>query len=300
MIIMNLSLRGMKKWNRIIMNLLYGFCCIVVVWMMVQLFVFTSFRIPSDSMEPSVLAGDYILVDKCSKGGRFFNVFDAIDGKEVEIHRMPGWRKFKRNDVLVFNFPYPGSWDSIAFDVMSYYVKRCIAVPGDTLEIKDCHYRVKGYKGCLGNTAAQDKLQKLLDSEVLVNRGIVVESYPFNKKLGWSIAEFGPLYIPAKGSVVEMDSLNRMLYRNLIEWEQKEKLTFRRDTVLLGDSVISRYCFRENYYFVSGDKMENSKDSRYWGLLPEPFIVGRALRIWKSKDDRSGSIKWERVWKKIE
>ena len=90
MIIMNLSLRGMKKWNRIIMNLLYGFCCIVVVWMMVQLFVFTSFRIPSDSMEPSVLAGDYILVDKCSKGGRFFNVFDAIDGKEVEIHRMPG------------------------------------------------------------------------------------------------------------------------------------------------------------------------------------------------------------------
>jgi len=108
------------------------------------------------------------------------------------------------------------------------------------------------------------------------------------------------LYIPAKGSVVEMDSLNRMLYRNLIEWEQKEKLTFRRDTVLLGDSVISRYCFRENYFFVSGDKMENSKDSRYWGLLPEPFIVGRALRIWKSKDDRSGSIKWGRVWKKIE
>ena len=183
---------------------------------------------------------------------------------------------------------------------MSYYVKRCIAVPGDTLEIKDCHYRVKGYNGCLGNTAAQDKLQKLLDSEEFVNRGIVVESYPFDKELGWSIAEFGPLYIPAKGSVVEMDSLNRMLYRNLIEWEQKEKLTFRRDTVLLGDSVISRYCFRENYYFVSGDKMENSKDSRYWGLLPEPFIVGRALRIWKSKDDMSGSIKWERVWKKIE
>lgn len=296
---MNLSLRGMKKWNRIIMNLLYGFCCIVVVWMMVQLFVFTSFRIPSDSMEPSVLAGDYILVDKCSKGGRFFNVFDAIDGKEVEIHRMPGWREFKRNDVLVFNFPYPGSWDSIVFDVMSYYVKR-IAVPGDTLEIKDCHYRVKGHDGYLGNTAAQDKLQKLLDSEEFVNRGIVVESYPFNKELGWSIAEFGPLYIPAKGSVVEMDSLNRMLYRNLIEWEQKEKLTFKRDTVLLGDSVISRYCFRENYYFVSGDKMENSKDSRYWGLLPEPFIVGRALRIWKSKDDMSGSIKWERVWKKIE
>ena len=293
----NLFLRKLLAWG---INLVYGLCFVALWGLLAQLLLVTSFKIPSDSMEPSLLAGDYILVDKCSKGARLFDVFAALEKKEVKIHRMPGWRELKRNDVLVFNFPYPGRWDSIAFDVMSYYVKRCIAVPGDTLEIKDCHYRVKGHNGCLGNTAAQDKLQKLLDSEEFVNRGIVVESYPFNKKLGWSIAEFGPLYIPAKGSVVEMDSLNRMLYRNLIEWEQKEKLTFKRDTVLLGDSVISRYCFRENYYFVSGDKMENSKDSRYWGLLPEPFIVGRALRIWKSKDDRSGSIKWERVWKKIE
>ena len=43
------------------------------------------------------------------------------------------------------------------------------------MEIKDCHYRVKGHDGYLGNTAAQDKLQKLLDSEEFVNRGIVVE-----------------------------------------------------------------------------------------------------------------------------
>ena len=198
----------MKKVSYIIIDLTCSFCIIVVVGMVMQLFVLTSFKIPSDSMEPSLLAGDYILVDKCSKGARLFDVSAALEKKEVKIHRMPGWRKFKRNDVLVFNFPYPGSWDSIAFDVMSYYVKRCIAVPGDTLEIKDCHYRVKGYNGCLGNTAAQDKLQKLLDSEEFVNRGIVVESYPFNKELGWSIAEFGPLYIPAKGSVVGMDSLN--------------------------------------------------------------------------------------------
>lgn len=168
----------MKKVSYIIIDLTCSFCIIVVVGMVMQLFVLTSFKIPSDSMEPSLLAGDYILVDKCSKGARLFDVSAALEKKEVKIHRMPGWRKFKRNDVLVFNFPYPGSWDSIAFDVMSYYVKRCIAVPGDTLEIKDCHYRVKGYNGCLGNTAAQDKLQKLLDSEEFVNRGIVVESYP--------------------------------------------------------------------------------------------------------------------------
>lgn len=233
----NLFLRKLLAWG---INLVYGLCFVALWGLLAQLLLVTSFKIPSDSMEPSLLAGDYILVDKCSKGARLFDVFAALERKEVKIHRMPGWREFKRNDVLVFNFPYPGSWDSIAFDVMSYYVKRCIAVPGDTLEIKDCHYRVKGHDGYLGNTAAQDKLQKLLDSEEFVNRGIVVENYPFDKELGWSIAEFGPLYIPAKGSVVEMDSLNRMLYRNLIEWEQLPETDVQE-----GYCIVRRQCYKQ-------------------------------------------------------
>ena len=68
----------------------------------------------------------------------------------------------------------------------------------------------------------------------------------------------------------------------------------------MGDSLIQEYCFRENYYFVAGDKADNSQDSRYWGLLPEPFIVGRAWRIWKSEDRNNGNIRWNRIWKKVE
>ncbi|WP_242364727.1 signal peptidase I, partial [Bacteroides uniformis] len=127
----NLFLRKLLAWG---INLVNGLCFVAFGGLLAQLLLAISFKIPSDSMEPSLLAGDYILVDKCSKGARLFDVFAALERKEVKIHRMPGWREFKRNDVLVFNFPYPGSWDSIAFDVMSYYVKRCIAVPGDTLE----------------------------------------------------------------------------------------------------------------------------------------------------------------------
>lgn len=67
----------------------------------------TSFKIPSDSMEPLFFSGDYILVDKCSKGARLFNVSDAINRKHIKIHRVPGWRNFERNDIPVFNFPYP-------------------------------------------------------------------------------------------------------------------------------------------------------------------------------------------------
>ena len=55
----------------------------------------------------------------------------------------------------------------------------------------------------------------------------------------------------------------------------------------------------ENYYFVSGDNMENSKDSRYGGMLPESYIVGRAFTIWRSDDPLREKIRWDRVFKKI-
>ena len=83
-------------------------------------------------MEPSLLAGDNILVNKGVMGGRLFNVWDALEGKDVHISRLPGLGKIKRNDVIVFNFPYSKQrWDSVAFDVMKYYVKRCVALPGN-------------------------------------------------------------------------------------------------------------------------------------------------------------------------
>ncbi|WP_373718357.1 S26 family signal peptidase, partial [Bacteroides heparinolyticus] len=45
---------------------------------------------------------------------------------------------------------------------------------------------------------------------------------------------------------------------------------------------------------------ENSQDSRYWGLLPEPFIVGRAWMVWKSVDVDRGKVRWHRIFKGIE
>jgi signal peptidase I len=118
--------------------------------------------------------------------------------------------------------------------------------------------------------------------------------------VNWNIVNFGPLYLPVKGDVIEMSPKYVALYRNAIEWEQKKKLFLRGDTILLNDSVIRTYRFKENYYFVAGDKVMNSQDSRYWGLLPEPFIVGKAVRIWKSVDRETDRIRWNRIFKKIE
>ena len=156
---------SMRTWLERLTNIAFGVCVLVVVYCVLQVFVVTSFKIPSDSMSPALLPGDYILVDKCSGGARLFDLSGALEGKDVEIYRVPGWRRYRRDDVLVFNFPYrPGSWDSIAFDVMRYYVKRCVAVPGDTLEIRNGRYRIAGHEGNVGYLPSQEAMALLPDS----------------------------------------------------------------------------------------------------------------------------------------
>ena len=56
---------------------------------------FVSFKIPSDSMEPALFAGDNILVNKWVMGGRLFDIWDASEKKNVEISRLPGFGKVK-------------------------------------------------------------------------------------------------------------------------------------------------------------------------------------------------------------
>jgi signal peptidase I len=285
-----------KIWN-ILENLAFFIFCMVVILFLMQLFCFTSFRIPSDSMEPTLKDGDRILVNKMIKGARLFDVFAVLNNEDVVIHRTPGFWNFKRNDILVFNFPYQmNRWDSVRFDVMQYYVKRCIALPGDTLEIRGGFYKIRGCDEQLGNYSAQHDLANLDHPE---QYGIVVGTFPYDKQIGWTIREFGPLPIPKKEQTVMMNRTNCLLYRQLIGWEQKKKLRIKDGQILLGDSAITQYRFRKNYYFVSGDNMANSQDSRYWGMLPEEYIVGKATRIWYSEDKFTEKPRWDRIMKKI-
>ena len=279
------------------LTIVFYLCVLLIIGLFFQVTVFVTFRIPTDSMQPTLHSGDNILVNKSIMGARIFNIWDAAEEKEVEIHRLPGLGKVKRNDVLVFHYPYPYKNDSLSMHLLKYYVKRCIALPGDTMGIREGHYYIKGMDEPIGNVEAQERIARLDKEDA---RGIVMDAYPWDKYIDWTIQDFGPLHVPAAGQAVVMDSTAVKLYRNLVEWEQQKKLTFQGKKVFLGDSVIQEYRFRENYYFVGGDYMENSKDSRYWGLLPEPYIVGVATRIWKSVDRSTGKIRWDRVMKKIE
>ena len=79
----------------------------------------------------------------------------------------------------------------------------------------------------------------------------------------------------------------------------EEEIRIKDGQIVLGDSVIAQYRFKKNYYFVSGVNMANSQDSRYWGMLPEEYIVGKATRIWYSEDKFTGKSRRNRIMKKI-
>lgn len=280
-------MRRLKRWADRLLTLAFGVCVLVVVWVLLQVTCLTSFRVPSPSMYPALIPGDYILVNKWLMGARVFDIWEAVEDKEVKIHRLPGLRKVKRNDVLVFHYPYPHRNDSISMDMMLYYVKRCIALPGDTVEIR---------KGCYWiNGTRKDRRWARMEMEPSQE-----DSRQWNVALGWTVRQLGPLPVPACGQEVAMDALTGKMYGRLIAWEQKKPLTVRDDSVFLGDSLIGNYRFQENYYFMAGDNLDNSKDSRYWGLVPEPYIVGVATRVWKSVSPQGGEVRWNRTMKKIE
>lgn len=248
-------------------------------------------------MEPTLISGDCILVNKMIKGARLFNIFSAFNKEDIAINRAIGYGAFKRNDVLVFNFPYPeGKWDSIQFDIHKYYVKRCIALPGDTLETHKGVYKIKGCQDILGNRSAQIQISLIPDS---LFPQVILRVYPQSEKMNWTIKEMGPIPIPVKGQLVKLNDTTVSLYQQLINWEQRSKLTLKEGTVYMNDSIVKWYRFQENYYYVAGDNVSNSQDSRYWGLLPESYIVGKAILIWKSNDE-SGKLRWSRVLSKIE
>ena len=268
-----------------------------MLWVFVQVFLLASFRIPSDSMEPELTEGDFVAVWKPTLGARLFDLNATLRLEQTEIHRMPGFRKAKRGDVLVFNFPHPNGWDKVEMHILKYYIKRCIGLPGDTLSIRNGKFRINGMAEPLGNTDSQERIGRTLPGEFPDG---VYKAFPFDSILNWNIRNFGPLYIPKAGDKVEMNRENYLLYRKLVAWEQKAKVEYDDSTVFLDGKPIKDYCFQKNYYFMAGDKGMNSQDSRYWGLLPEEYIVGKAAFIWKSADPYTGRFRWDRFMKKIE
>lgn len=160
----------------------------VVVVTFINIFFFQAFKIPSSSMESSLMTGDYLFVSKVAYGPKtpqtpisvpFIHNRMPISGKESystavqwKYRRLKGFGKVKRDDYVVFGFPHGDTVLSKApaddyythvrltsreyaintygpvvvrpVDKKDHYVKRCVAVAGDSLEIRDAQVYVNG------------------------------------------------------------------------------------------------------------------------------------------------------------
>lgn len=241
----------------------------------IRVFVVESYRIPTSSMEQTLLAGDFLFVNKFVYGARV----------PMTDYRLPSVDTVERGDIIVFKFPQDRSLN---------YIKRCVALPGDTVEIRDRRLLVNDEEFALPPHA------QFLGSMMPQGQP---DAQIFPRYSGFNKDNYGPLRVPAAGDVVRLDRSTIMTYGKLIT-DEGHRVAVAGERVLVDGVPTDRYTIEQNYYFAMGDNRDNSLDSRYWGFLPEKDLVGQALMVYWSWDphislfdpvNKIGSIRWNRI-----
>lgn len=254
---------------RVLKWLLLGNCAVAVgilLFMLSRVFIMDSFIIPSESMCPTLNIGDRIRVNKLLYGARLYTSFDFQDHNELKSIRMPGIRKIRYADIICFNYPH--GYDNnckIEFKINYVYCKRVLGTPGDRIGVVDGHYWNDRILRPLGVIEEQDRLRWMYDSVFIWSDCYsVIPKIPTPDGSEWNIKNWGPIIVPAKGLTVSLDEFTTELYRQVIEYETGCELSPQTNS----------YTFKKDYYFAVGDNCMDSSDSRYWGFIPNEFIIG--------------------------
>ncbi len=211
-----------------------SFFPVILIVLLLRSFLVEPFRIPSASMMPTLLAGDFILVNKYVYGLRL----PVLNKKFIAVATP------QRGDTIVFRYPKDPSID---------YIKRVVGLPGDRITYVDKTLYVNGSMA----------VQQLVGSYTGVGVG---RSY--------------------SGTKLISEQLDKVSHQILVANDRR-----------LGEG---EFLVPEGHYFVMGDNRDNSNDSRYWGVVPEENLVGKAFMIWMNWDSSAGGITWSRIGSRIE
>lgn len=217
--------------------------------------VVDAYKIPTGSMSGTLLPGDYILVNKFVYGAHTPEKFLFIP---LPHFRLPKLRNVQRNDIILFSFP--GEPDEVVPVERKFLVKRCVALPGDTLEI--------------------------------VNGNIIVNGFRSVNSFSQYLPDIAELIVPFRGMNIAVNPGSIKQWKIFIE---REHHSIAGDGVhsMLDGKIISTYTVERNYYFVVGDNAVDSYDSRHWGFVPQDNIIGKAAIVYWSKGDRG--VRWARI-----
>jgi len=230
--------------------------------LVLRAFVFEPFRIPSDSMMPTLVDGDFIIVNKFAYGLRL----PVLNRKVVNVGDP------QRGDVVVFRYPPNPAVN---------YIKRLVGVPGDRVQVKNDHLIVNGQP-----VAATDL--------GLYSDGCYEGMHLAEETLGKH--KHRMMFCPTPGDIgaEPLATCNRNPPRSYVcVADQGPGVQDKGDTDVM---VVPPHS-----YLMIGDNRDNSEDGRYWGYVPEANLVGKATRIWFNWDwHRTGGPVWSRIGKRID
>ena len=125
-----------KHWAREWLDALLWAAIAAII---LRTFFFGAYRIPTPSMEKTLLTGDFLIVSKLAYGPRtpmtlsvpFTEIY--VPGVDIPWFRIPGYTDIERNDIVVFNYPI----DVAPISMKTNYIKRAVGMPGDQLRLED-------------------------------------------------------------------------------------------------------------------------------------------------------------------
>ena len=238
-----------------------SFFPVALIVLLLRSFIFEPFRIPSDSMMPTLLDGDFIIVNKYAYGLRL----PVVDRKVVDIGEP------QRGDVVVFRYPVDPSVN---------YIKRLVGLPGDHVEVTDDRITING-KAVPFDVAPKP-----------YNDGCYVTFQLATEQLGTHSHQALLCPVPLEPGAPACNRKDMHGYLCSADHPAEGSM---------GESKKFVTDVPAGMYFMMGDNRDNSEDGRFWGFVPEANLVGKATRIWFNWDwGRTGGPMWSRIGKAIQ
>jgi signal peptidase I len=274
---------------------------VLVLFFCLNSFVLASFEVPTGSMEDEIMAGDFLFVNKFIYGGSTPRTIPATNIR-IPWFRLPAFSDVERGDVIVFEFP--GQRDEVQSPEFMFYLKRAIALAGDTVAVINRVVHVNGKPTPIPRNMKFNG--QWIKPPGVADPRIFPKGAPYNED------NWGPMRVPKEGDVIPLTPESLPAWETFIRREghtigivpTEDPSNPNAMQVLVDEKPAESYTVEHNYIFGMGDNRDNSLDGRFWGFIPEENIIGTPMIVyWSWSPDISlanfpaklGSIRFDRI-----
>lgn len=221
----------------------------------IRSFIYEPFQIPSGSMMPTLLIGDFILVEKFSYGIR----------DPILHHKLINTGTPHRGDIVVFRNPH---------NTRINYIKRVIGLPGDHITYDVLNKIFIIHKKCSKSNNYQKKI-------FIIHKKNDVNSTNKKQNITFDYFSLKNQQFNSFSSNIVQEIIEKKTFNILLSNQIKDEINEYYQQI---DQQKGTWIVPKNQYFMIGDNRDNSLDSRYWGFVPDEYLIGKATKIWMSFD----------------